>query len=346
LREFRLISEAINNFGLNLNGITVLTEAASGNYIWTPIIAALAGAKVFAYSANSKYATYKDVYSNTMKYAEKFGVKKKIVITDRLDNKIINKAEIKTNLGFLRPLDKKKLKHCNTNAVIPLMWETWEFRNNDLDLNYCIHKDIPVMGTNEDDIRLRTYNYLGLVIKKVLLEKSIEVFKSKILLLGKGKFKKAIYDSLIKDGAHVVSNVNSNYNNIKEFDAIVIADHETNFDYISNKGLLKPKELKSINKNLIIIHVCGNIDRNDILKSKIRLVPKDIARLNYMSLSPNYLGPKPVIELHAAGLKVGYEMLSAKKPEEDFFSISDIANTNNSLCQKFPKSIISKYYNL
>jgi hypothetical protein len=61
LREYKLILKAIDHFKLNLNGLTELTEAASGNYKWGPIIAAKAGAKVIAFTKNSHYGSIIDI---------------------------------------------------------------------------------------------------------------------------------------------------------------------------------------------------------------------------------------------------------------------------------------------
>ena len=39
---------------LNLKGKTVLTEAASGAYVVTPLLAAIAGAKVYAFTRTTR----------------------------------------------------------------------------------------------------------------------------------------------------------------------------------------------------------------------------------------------------------------------------------------------------
>lgn len=47
---------------LDLNGLIVFTEAACGEFIYTPIIAAMAGAKkVYAITKDSKYASKDEV---------------------------------------------------------------------------------------------------------------------------------------------------------------------------------------------------------------------------------------------------------------------------------------------
>ncbi len=53
-RVFRLIDEAIERLGLQLSGLRVLTEAASGAFVVTPLIAARAGAsRVHAVTTDS-----------------------------------------------------------------------------------------------------------------------------------------------------------------------------------------------------------------------------------------------------------------------------------------------------
>ena len=48
----KLIINSIKKFELNLKNLTVLTEAATGNFKVTAVIAALAGAKVIAFTKN------------------------------------------------------------------------------------------------------------------------------------------------------------------------------------------------------------------------------------------------------------------------------------------------------
>ena len=46
---------------LDLSGLTVLTEAASGSFISTPLMAAAAGAKVIAVTKSSQFGKSKDM---------------------------------------------------------------------------------------------------------------------------------------------------------------------------------------------------------------------------------------------------------------------------------------------
>jgi hypothetical protein len=308
MRQIRLIFEAIEKFRLNLQKVVVLTEAASGNYMWTPIIAALAGAKVFAFSKDSKYASFETVKQSTLQICQQLGISKNVTVLDKLDKEVLGEADIITNLGFLRPLDSAKLQHCKKTCVIPLMYETWEFRTSDIDLNYCVNRQIPVLGTNEEDPRLQTIAYLGTVVKKVLLLHNIEVFKSKVIVLGRGKFAQAIKQGLERE-AEIIDvwsdAVNVDPALLSKLDALIVADHETDVIYIGDHGLLSAEMIKELNPDILIVHVSGGICEDSLRKVELQLFPQEIMPRGYMSLRTDFAGPKPVIDLHTAGLKVG-----------------------------------------
>ena len=58
-RVDRIIRRWLKHFALNLEGLKVLTEAASGAYLYGPILAALASAnKVYAVAADSRDRTH------------------------------------------------------------------------------------------------------------------------------------------------------------------------------------------------------------------------------------------------------------------------------------------------
>src|SRR5664279_1621585 len=118
----------VRSLELDLKGKTVLTEAASGAYIVTPILAAIAGAKVFAFSRTTKYGKVEEVFSNTRALADSFKeFPLDIQLIDHLNPEIIRQADIITNSGHLRPLSESMLKHAKNEVVIPLMYEAWEW---------------------------------------------------------------------------------------------------------------------------------------------------------------------------------------------------------------------------
>ncbi len=337
MREICLIKSAIKKFDLKLNGLTVLTEAASNNFIWTPIIAAKAGAQVIAYSKTSKHGKFDEIAHATMNYSKRLNVENRVEVFSKLLPEHINTADIITNLGFIRPINKSKIRYFKSTAVISLMWETWEFRERDIDIQYCYKREIPVLGVNESDPRLKTMDYLGAVAKKILFEAGIEVFQSRIGVVGKGKFADVISRSLLADGAicqKLQTFSGKELNFIAESDALIISDHETETIYIARNGLMTPKRLRAINPNIIIVHITGGINDKEVLAENIKLYPPKIAPLYSMSVTTGYVGPKPVIDLHTAGLKVGEELTKARRSGYDYESSIRKA-LNNPICQDF-----------
>src|SRR3954452_5324685 len=117
--------EALN---LDLKDKVVLTEAATGAYVVTPILAALAGAKVYAFSKTTRYGTVEEVISKTKKVFEDYDEHfLDITFIDQITPEIIAEADIITNSGHLRPLNEDKLQHAKDSVVIPLMYEAWEW---------------------------------------------------------------------------------------------------------------------------------------------------------------------------------------------------------------------------
>src|SRR5579884_1842531 len=61
LRLIRLMRAAIDRCGLDLSGLTVLTEAATGAYAVTGVLAAMAGAEVYALAGGTAFATSEEL---------------------------------------------------------------------------------------------------------------------------------------------------------------------------------------------------------------------------------------------------------------------------------------------
>ena len=66
------IEDAVDRLNLDLSGKVVLTEAATGAYIVTPVIAALAGAEVYAFTKDTRYGTVAEVRKQTNELIELF----------------------------------------------------------------------------------------------------------------------------------------------------------------------------------------------------------------------------------------------------------------------------------
>lgn len=317
IRTRQLISEAVNNFQLDLHGLTVLTEAATGNYVVTPIIAALAKAKkVFAVTKDSVYGKAIDVKELTEKFAEFCDVDSRIEVLFERQSAAIKKSDIVTNLGFVRPINKDFIAHMKVTTVVPLMCEAWEFRKGDVDLESCYKKGISVMGTNEDHPALETFKYCGYLCLKMLFELQIEVYKSKIVILSNDKFGNTIEKTLRANGSttFLVKELRTDTNRqyLKSADAVVVADYTSSDIFIGNNGHISTRELFELSPAICVIHFAGKIDIKELQKFGIPCFPNSTIGSYKMSMTLADLGPKPIIELHCAGLKIGEMMVKSK----------------------------------
>ena len=311
-RFFRLLNEAIERMELDLSGLTVLTEAASGSFICTPLLAAAAGAKVIAVTKSSQYGKSKDIISYGCDLAKSFGVFSSIQFTDDLPINFANKVDLVTNLGFVRPINEEFVGLLPQHAVISLMWAPWEVREEDIAFSACKKKGIPVIGTNEHHEFLQTFEYVGMTALKLLLESGIEVFGSKIGVIGSDPFGSSITLRLQMSGA-IVERIKLPISSKPLdtcLDAIVVAEHRTWEQAIGDDGGISAKVLSD--HDITLIHISGNIDSANVNQWNVKKHPSQEVTKGYMTVTASYVGPKPGIDLHCAGLRIGADAVRSR----------------------------------
>lgn len=364
-RAKRITKELVANLNLDLSCLVVLTEAASGNYVFTPLIAAMANAeKVIAVTRDSKYGKAEDIIENTLFLMKYFGIEKeKIQIFKSLKPSMIGKADIVTNLGFLRPINKDFISHLKPTAVIPLMYETWEFREQDLDLRECWNRGILVLGTNENHHALEIFDYVGHLCLKKLYEVEVEVFRSKILLVGTEGYGKNIVETLSAAGGEVLGVTEEGEEKVRELggrkigrslkeadvqheirncDAIIINTYSNPDTVIGQSGYISAERLKELAPEASIIQLSGCIDRKSLDEYGFYYIPKDEPGMGHMGWTLAELGPKPLIALHSGGLKVGELLARARLTGLDRVGAEREALTD-SICQDFSPMQRKKY---
>jgi len=305
------IKSAVDKFNLVLQEKVVLTEAATGNYVVTPVIAAVAGAKVYALAKNSPYGTIEDVVNQTEELAFLVGVKDRIQIIESYAEIDFKSLDVVTNTGHVRPINGEFIEKLPVKCVISLMYEPWEFRDGEIDLKACIQKGIKIYGTDESDPRVRTVEHLGYVVLYLLLSKIGSPWHGPVLLLGNKRFVDPV-ERILKEVGYLVEAVKM-YNNRRveaaKYGAIVVMEHERDLLLIGEKGkaLIDKNEVQETS---VVIHVCGNVDFKD---AAFEYFPKSIRPFGFMSLTADYIDPKAVVDLHAAGLKVAEGMLKANE---------------------------------
>jgi hypothetical protein len=308
-RFVSLIQNTIELLNLDLSGLTVLTEAASGAYVCTPVIAALAGAeRVFALTRDSQYARAKTVIRLTRTLEQLCGIPNKVEIFTKHSPDLFARADIITNLGFVRPIDEEAVAVMKPTAVIPLMCEAWEYRDGDVDLDACRLKGVSVFATNEDYPGLEIFAYSGLLCMNMLFNAGIEVRRSTIIVVSGDKFGTVISRQL-SDARATVCQVTTlqqiSANRLANADALVVADYRRDDIIIGTDGDLSVEVLANSAPGLTVVQFAGCIDVQALKERGIMVYPGIELEARRMAMTLAALGPRPVVELHTAGLKVG-----------------------------------------
>lgn len=312
------ILESIKSFDLHLEGLSVLTELATGPFTCTPLIAAAANAsRVVAVGKDSIYGTVEQATLEVSKLAKQLGVHDRITFVRREDINLLGDFDLVTNLGHLRPLDQVALGHVSPHGCVCLMWEPWEFRAGDLDLGYCQSQNIPVIGTDESHPLIDTGRYLGLLAAKLLFDVQCPLFHCKVAVVGNPEFVSPIRDLLSSLGTFVTPWISEGnllpidfYEPATDFDAVLVALHVPVDE--TSTTLLRNFSVQALSSEVPLVNISG-ITSDLALPPALanRVHPKITLGAGLMSMTTGALGDLPVIKLHAGGLRAGQEVCRA-----------------------------------
>ena len=295
------LEAAIADCHLSLTGKTILTEAATGPYVVTPVLAAMADAKhVFAYTKSGPYGSIEDVRDRTLTLAQLCGVAERISIVSSLNEEIVQQADIITNSGHLRPIDHRKIAWFKDGAVVPLMYEAWEFRDSDVDLEACRKRNIAFAGTNETHPAVNVFSFLGPMAILLLENAGLIVRGAHILLLCDNPFKPFLLKALTAAGAKVDLCQEIPLEG-PAYQAVVVALTPKPTDVLSIEDL---EQLASLWPKALVARFWGDLDNEAMANAKLRFYPQHVDR-GHMGILPSALGFEPIVRLQCGGLKVG-----------------------------------------
>lgn len=305
-RVRRLIPEAIAQMELGLDGLVVFTEAASGPYLWTPLLAACAGARhVYALARDNAHHTAAEAAETTRAAADRFGVGDRIEIVDAKRPEHLARTDVMTNSASLRPITAQEIACLPATAALPLMWEPWEFRPEDLDLAACREHGILVLGTCETRPPCDLVPYMGPLAVRLLLDLGLEVHRTSVIVLGGQAMGHEMARHLAAIGC-AVDHFGAGARPYEELtpqaalgrDAVIVAEH-------ADRRVLVGPEFAEANPALRVGVVSGTVDGDALRAAGLVVVPHALRGPGYMHYDASLLGPRPVLELFAAGLRVG-----------------------------------------
>lgn len=312
-----LMQQSIQRCDLQLQSATILTEAATGAYIVTPVLAAMAGAeKVFALTKATRYGSVEQVKLQTQQLAEIAGVSDRIEFITEKSPAIVAQADIITNSGHVRPIDAEMIGWIKPTAVIGLMYEAWEFRPEDLDRTACRQHGIPIAGVNERHPAVDVFSFLGIMAVKLLLDAGVSVYTSSILLLCDNPFNSFIEQGLIQAGAtvdRITSLVEAPLD--QKYDAILVAlQPQPEPVFTGEDAALIAKHWLGA----IVAQYWGDIDRSAFVAHSIPIWPEAEPKAGHMGILPSGVGPEPIVRLQTGGLKAAeviWRQSSSSSPE-------------------------------
>lgn len=312
LRARRLIEEMVtDHLQLDLARMTVITEAATGQFALTASIAAAAGATVQAIAADSAYGSFADAAQATINVADACGVRHRVNVVKRVAAQF-DKADIITNLGPVRPLDATLISRLHPGAAVALMYDAREARSGEIDLSLCDECKIGVVGTNEDHPLVDVLRYSGHLVAKMIFELEIEVLRSRIAVIGDNLFTPHIVGELERLGSHVVTcrlweDLASEPRS--SLDAAVYIDY---WNRTGSPSVVLDTAWLDSHKGVPLIQFVGGLDLAEFRNAGWIILPDRAVPAQRMWRTLADLGIRPVIELHTAGLKAAELTLRGK----------------------------------
>jgi len=346
----KLIRSAVRTFELDLTGLTVFTEAATGPFACTAGLALEAGAaRVLALAKDSRFGSRADATRDVTSLAAELGRTSALEIV--ADRSRIHEADIITNTGHVRPFTRDVIRTFKPGAVLPLMWETWEHRPHELDLGACIDHGVLVLGTNEWEPRLRTMENIGRIALKLAADATFDVRGKNVLVVGGAEFGSSTVRSLLEAGARVTvvapDPLDNEFEHLRsssrselverfdfsQCDLIFVSDYRTHAMVVGDGGFVELADC--IKSNAPIFVIGGWVDAPALREHHIPVFPSHVPNEPIrMSVTVAFLGDGPVIDLHAAGVRVGQVMHHAMKQSKNLSEARQIA-LRDPICQDF-----------
>lgn len=328
----------VQSLGLDLKGKVVLTEAATGPYVVTPILAALAGAKVYAFSKSTVYGSVRQVIRITREVYMPYRPDLDIHFIDQLTPEIIHQADVITNSGHLRPLNRQLLQHARDSVVIPLMYEAWEWRSQDMDMDYIRERGFRVGATNERHEEVDVFSYLGDMAVKQIFDAGLCLNNNTFILVCNNDFGPYIARGVSrlcrKLGVIDLPLNRKNYLDLpvewlgdfpdltipaayRDAEAVIFTAYPFDLTWLGNDSPLSPYALKKGLSHPMILRYAGDVDAEFLGRLGIRCFPRDV-RSGHMGILPSEIGYDAIIRLQAGGLKVAEGLLAGRYQDNPF----------------------------
>lgn len=331
----RRMRRRVEALGLDLRGRRVLTEAATGPYAVTPVLAALAGAEVVAYAAASRHASAEQALGAVAELLDAPGLagcRSRVQLTTTLTADHLADADVVTNSGHLRPLDRAKLRHLSPSAVVALMFEAWEWRGGDLDLAHLRERGIPVVATNEQHPDVDVFGFLGEMAVRLVHEAGRCLHGGRVTLVTNNPFGPYLARTLaalaaevgvVDDAAHRAGYADLavewlgdlgaplDPGRFRDSEAVLVALYPFERTWVGDDGPVTPAGLAAAFDQPLVLRFAGHVEADDLARAGIEFYPPAVPR-GHMGILPSALGAEPIVRLQAGGLRAAQAALEGQ----------------------------------
>jgi hypothetical protein len=295
------IATRIAALGLDLRGLHVVTEAATGDYACTAVIAALAGARVTAVARDTRrHGSARDAAMQTLGLAGLAGVRDRITVVDRVGPAQLADCDILTNSGHLRPITAAMIAALPPRAVIGLMFEGWEFRGDDLDLAAARALGTRIAAVNERHRDVGVFPFLGPLCLRLLQDAGFHAPGSHVAVVCDNPFAPFLRDGLDRAAAEVELAPSIAALRPNGWDAVVISLNPATSPAL---GEAEFAVLKAAAPRAVIAQFWGDLDRAAAQRAGFRVVPAQPPAPGHMGILLNALGHEPIVRLQTGGLR-------------------------------------------
>ena len=357
----RLAERAIARHELDLQGMTVLTEAATGYYRATATVAALAGAAVVAVARDSDFGTREEAHEQTAYLARLAGVQDRVSFVGSKLQAPLDTVDVVTNLAGVRPIDESVIRSLPETAVVSLMFAVADWRPTEVDAVGCRRAGIAIAGVDEDGIDL--FRYTALRVAWFLLSLGVEIVGSTLLFAADGIVYPKVARVFAQMGARVLvagpdgpgrvslcgaEKVGDGLGDtevrrlLPEVDALLTFTAQPETELVGASAVISAAELAALAPHLAVVVYNGRVDRRGLEEAGLRVFPESDPGGGHTARTIGELVPAPVIELHTAGLRVGEVMARARRRGSSPLAAEELA-AEIAHGDLFPKELPQSY---
>ena len=250
------------------------------------------------------------------------------------------RATVVTNSGALRPLDSTILERISSSCRIPLMFEAWEFRSQDLDLDFCKSKGIRVAGTNERHPQVDVFGYLGDMVVRLIQDAKQTPYRNKFIVVSNNDFTPYLCKPLVNMSAAVgvycpleyrseIENLGATFlgdwnsteipNEWKSASAVIYTGSPFSENLWGTFPLLNFNIWKTLSSPLLL-RFAGDVREADLFQHEINFHPENVPA-GHMGILPSAIGWDPIIRLQAGSLKVA-ELMKTNEAHYNNFELA------------------------